>query len=714
MSDSSSVLPTETTAARLRHRLRDQLGLLVFAVFVSISLTAILGIDFTRQQQVMVNLGDRASQNIVAPRSVNYESVVLTEKLREDVTSEIYIYTLPSREIGRDQTNQARDTYRFIETVRTDTFATEETRLSYMQAIETLEVDDETAVLLLNLSQTEFNTAKNEVLRIIADVMQQDIRPEELRAAQQSVPRQIGFDLTPSQETVVAHLAPQFIVPNTFFDEEATAQARGEASANVEPIIRVITEGEPIVRVGEIAEADDIEALEQLGLLQVADSGWIEFAQAFLVSLLASTIFILYWWRFQYKSYRPWRYLAIIGILIIVFAAVARVMVFADVFYLYPAAAFTMLIAVISDIRLSLIATIVMAGLVGFMDASQLDLAVYTAVGAFIASMTLRNTQRFQSFFSAGLLGAAGNIAVILLFNISSDIELQSILGWFAMGLINGVALSPIITIAGFFFVGLFGVTTVVQLQDLSRLNHPLLQELLRRAPGTYHHSIMVANLAEQAAERIGANGTLVRVGAFYHDIGKMNRPPFFTENQEGANPHDTLDPYTSARIITGHVTEGLELAQKYRLPQSLQDFIAEHHGTRMVRVFYERAKEAAEEGEVVDPARFCYVGPRPRSRETGIVLLADTVEAASSAIRPSTEEEIERLVDSLVDDHLQQGQLDDSDLTMGDLQHIRDSFIETIKGRFHVRVRYPGNDEMMEEHTDNEGDMEGENEQSN
>jgi putative nucleotidyltransferase with HDIG domain len=263
-------------------------------------------------------------------------------------------------------------------------------------------------------------------------------------------------------------------------------------------------------------------------------------------------------------------------------------------------------------------------------------------------------------------------------------------------GLANGI-LSAALTLAGFFVMGgVFGVTTTLHLQDLSRLDHPLLQELLRRAPGTYHHSIMVANLAEQAAERTKANSALVRVGAFYHDIGKMKRPPFFTENQEGVNPHDSLDPYSSARIIVSHVSDGLELARRYRLPHRIRDFIAEHHGDRVVKGFYLKAKEQADdEADTVETKPFQHKGPRPRSRETGIVMLADAVEATSSALRPNTEKAIEKLVNSLIEEHLTEGQLDDSDLTLGDVRLIRASFIETLKGRFHLRVKYPGNEEL-------------------
>jgi cyclic-di-AMP phosphodiesterase PgpH len=204
--------------------------------------------------------------------------------------------------------------------------------------------------------------------------------------------------------------------------------------------------------------------------------------------------------------------------------------------------------------------------------------------------------------------------------------------------------------------------------------------------------------LAEQAAERTQANSTLVRVGAFYHDIGKMKRPPFFTENQEGVNPHDALDPYSSVRIIVSHVSDGLEMARRYRLPNRIRDFIAEHHGDRIVKGFYMKARsEAADEAEAdaIDVEKFRHKGPRPHSRETGIVMLADAVEATSSAVRPNTERAVEKLINSIVDEHVTEGQLDESGLTLGDIKQIRISFIETLKGRFHVRVKYPGNEEL-------------------
>jgi putative nucleotidyltransferase with HDIG domain len=252
---------------------------------------------------------------------------------------------------------------------------------------------------------------------------------------------------------------------------------------------------------------------------------------------------------------------------------------------------------------------------------------------------------------------------------------------------------------AGFYFLGsVFGIMTILQLLDLSRLDHPLLRDLLRRAPGTYHHSIMVANLAEQAAERIEANSALVRVGAFYHDVGKMHRPPFFIENQEGNNPHDSLDPYTSARIIISHVRDGLELARKHHLPHRIRDFIAEHHGERLVKNFYRKAVDMAEDEGTIDESLFRYPGPRPRSREAAIVMLADAIDATSTALRPNTESAIVKLVNTIIEDDLLGNQLEHSGLTLGDIEQLRISFIETLKGRFHVRVAYPDNELLLGE----------------
>jgi putative nucleotidyltransferase with HDIG domain len=271
---------------------------------------------------------------------------------------------------------------------------------------------------------------------------------------------------------------------------------------------------------------------------------------------------------------------------------------------------------------------------------------------------------------------------------------LTSLLQLMGTSVASGVflAVPAILSSLGFFLVGSWlGNRTYGQLHELARLNQPLLQQLLRRAPGTYHHSLMVANLAEQAAERIGADGLLARVGAYYHDVGKMVRPNFFVENQlDGNNGHDRLDPRTSAQIIISHVNDGLDLAKEYHLPHAVQAFIPEHQGTGLVKYFYHQACKQADTPACVDEADFRYPGPKPQTRETAIVMLADSCEAAVRAAQPPSTGEIDKIVQRITDDKLISGELDECSLTGRDLDQIRHAFVQMLHGVFHPRIQYP------------------------
>ncbi|HUV74995.1 MAG TPA: HDIG domain-containing protein, partial [Anaerolineae bacterium] len=264
---------------------------------------------------------------------------------------------------------------------------------------------------------------------------------------------------------------------------------------------------------------------------------------------------------------------------------------------------------------------------------------------------------------------------------------------------VANAVLAMSLTLGGFFlFSNVLKITTSLQLLELGRPTHPLLSELLLKAPGTYHHSLMVGNMAEQAAQAVGANPLLARVGAYYHDVGKILRPYFFAENQtDGENPHDRLDPETSAKIIISHVKDGIQLAKKYGLPKEIQDFIPQHHGTAVSSYFYHQACAQGEGSEQADEKRFRYPGPRPHSREAAILMLADEAEAASRANRPRSVEEVEKLIDSLIRGRLEAGQLDDSELTLRDLQKVRGTFSSVLQGIYHPRIKYP-EDSLEEE----------------
>lgn len=675
----------------------------VYALMIALGLTLILSFQLFQPSDVIVTLNEPATAEIVAPYTHTFTSEVLTEQARQDAAKAVADqYTALDLNIGRTQLNLASQMFNYIDTIRADSQANQARKIQYLQAIQTAVIDELVAADLLAMNEAEYTVARQEVLDIIDTVMRQEIKESQLRDAQRAARLQASLNLTRAQENVVTNLAPQFIVPNVFLDEVATQAKRAEAATAVQPISRTVYKGQVIIQAGKIVDAADLELLTELGLLQVK-TNWRTVISTFLSSLLAVVIISLFWQQFEPIIRQNTRYLAALGSIIWIFALLAKLLPTGTTYilYWYPLAAMAMLLAVIYDEAMSIVVTVIMAGLIGFNVANSLELTIYYAAGGLLAALTLRDAQRVNAFFRAGVVAAVGYITVIVIFRLTQDIGTLELLQLLLYGLANGV-LSAALTLVGFFALGsIFKMTTTLQLQELSRLDHPLLQELLRRAPGTYHHSIMVANLAEQAADRIKAQSTLVRVGAFYHDIGKMNNPSFFTENQEGHNPHDSIGPERSAEIIVSHVTDGLELARRYKLPDRIGDFIAEHHGRRLVRGFYLKAVEQAGGDETqVDESRYRYPGPRPQSRESGIVMLADAVEATSSALRPNTEKAIEKLVTTIIQEDLREGQLNNSGLTLGDIQMIRESFIEALKGRFHVRVRYPGNEEMEDRDT--------------
>jgi putative nucleotidyltransferase with HDIG domain len=669
----------------------------IFIVVLIVGMTLILSFDLPGSDQVEVTVGQPAPNDIFAPRALTYTSDLLTNQAREQASRSVAeLFTPLDLGIGRSQLANARELFAFIETVREDSSATNTKRLDYLRSIEMIVVDDEVAQGLLNLSPAEYDEVKANVFVIIEDLMREEIRPSQLADFQRAASRLASLELSLLQTQVVTEVARQFIVPTIFPNEEATTAARAAAVAAVEPITRSVARDQRIIRAGDIVTEADNELLSELGLLR-QERNWRHMASMFMASTLVVALLAMYWERFQKDRFPNGRYLGVLGGLILIFTLLAKIMLADDALsFWFPLAALSMLLAVVYDVRFSILVTVVMSALAGFINLNSLETTIFLAAGGVLSVLTLHDTQRISAFFRAGLIAGLGYIFSLVMFWLLQDTNPSILLLPLVYSLGNGL-LSSALTLAGFYILGgIFGIVTILQLQDLSRLDHPLLRELLRRAPGTYHHSIMVANLAEQAAERVNANSTLVRVGAFYHDVGKMVRPPFFVENQEGIDPHASLDAITSARIILSHVADGLDLARKYHLPFRIQDIIAEHHGTRMVKSFFRKAQEAAGEGVEVDPTPFRYSGPRPSSRESAIVMMADAIDAISTAVRPNTEKAIEKLVNSIIEEDILEGQLNLSGLSMGDIKEIRNSFIETLKGRFHVRVQYPGN-ELLE-----------------
>jgi putative nucleotidyltransferase with HDIG domain len=364
--------------------------------------------------------------------------------------------------------------------------------------------------------------------------------------------------------------------------------------------------------------------------------------------------------------------------------------------YLLPMPAVSKMLALVCGVPTAIVVAACLSLAVGQLASSNmaLELVMYAFVGSAIAALGLQRAERMNAFARAGVLTALTNVSIILIFAFMVTQPIPADTLWLRLGAaVLNAMLTSSFALAGYTLAGHYlGIMTPTQLQELARPTHPLLRQLLLNAPGTYSHTLMISNMAEHAAEAIGADPLLARVAAYYHDIGKLVQPFFFIENQANrVNPHDELnDPYESARIIIQHVTDGVALARKYRLPRQIVDVIPQHHGTMLVAYFYRVAKQRAPNGEV-DERAFRYPGPRPQTREAAIIMLADGAEATTRARHPNTVQELDDILKTIFRDRLLSGELDACDLHLRDLDQIRQAFLEILQGQLHPRIVYPG-----------------------
>jgi putative nucleotidyltransferase with HDIG domain len=468
--------------------------------------------------------------------------------------------------------------------------------------------------------------------------------------------------------------------------------------------------GAVIVSEGQVISAAAMEQLRDAGLADVHLQG-DHVAAAVLAALLGALALGGYLYLFQPREASSLPRLLLLVLLIVLWVAAAKLLlgqVLPDddrlfLAYLLPVAAAPMLVAALLDAGLAVVVAAVLAFLVTFAGFYQPDTrsvvasnptgafqmaSVFTLAGL-VGIYGVHRAERVNRYLVAGAGVAFVSFVGVLIFWLLDPGREGLDLPWALLTTGLGGLLSAVITVGAFIVLGLmFGITTRVQLMELAQLNHPLLRRLQAEAPGTFHHCVVVSNLAERAADLVGADSLLVRVGCYYHDIGKMMRPSFYIENQlDNRNPHERLDPYTSARIISAHVAAGMELARKHRLPAQVRAFISEHHGTRLVTYFY---RKASQEKPDVDPRLFAYAGPKPQSKETAIVMLADSAESVVRSSRDRSPERIDALVDAVISERLTEGQLEECELTLRDLKVIGESFKADLRGVYHPRIEYP------------------------
>ncbi|NLG84856.1 MAG: HDIG domain-containing protein [Firmicutes bacterium] len=542
---------------------------------------------------------------------------------------------------------------------------------------------------LLAIKPERFESLRRDLQRFLVPIQEKErISTLNLSVVRARLPEILATMGGDPGDRLLLEVLGGLLAPNLVLDRERVARLAEQAKEKIPPV--VYRSGEPVLEKGEIVTEEKYQLLQHLRLVEGKTGLPVAFLGLVLFVLALGALAVGYLHRFHREMLRQERFLYPIALTTILAAVVGKFFALnpsSNLAYFAPVAFGPILWTLFLEARLAFMLTVLLALLMGVINGFQLNLVLYTLFGGSVAVFVLHQRQQRADLMRSGLFIALANIFSVAL------------LGFFA----GAFPPWPRFLLAGFngftaavmaigllpFLENLFGLTSAIRLLELANPNQPLLRQMLIEAPGTYHHSIMVGNLAEAAAERIGADGLLVRVGAYYHDIGKLKRPYFFAENQlTQENPHEKLTPTLSTLIITAHVKEGVEMARLRGLPEAIVDIIEQHHGTDLVRYFYARAAESAQT-ELAE-TDFRYDGPRPRTKEAALVMLADSVEAAVRAMTKPGPAKVEALVTRIFKERLDDGQFDECDLTLRDLEQIKAAFLKVLGGIFHTRIEYP------------------------
>ncbi|MHB8075431.1 HD family phosphohydrolase [Desulfosporosinus fructosivorans] len=490
--------------------------------------------------------------------------------------------------------------------------------------------------------------------------------------------------------------------PTLTVDEETTEKLRAVARTTMKKDVLHYKANQKIVGAGDIVDESVFQVLVAYGLINSSNT-WKSASGIGLIVLIGIGTIWIYLLQYKRDILAVFNRIVLVGLTMVLVLAIGRGVISLNLGgtefnslsgALIPVAWATMTIAILIGVDVALLVAVVLAIFVAILvdptlsTALGLQTGIVALFGGFVGVYSVSHLSQRSDLARAGLFVSAVNVLMVSALALTTGMRLSVWLVGLLLGTVNGVASSFLTVGALHWFESGFRITSSVRLLELSNPNRPLLKRLLMEAPGTYHHSILVGNLAEAAAEAVHADATLVRVGSMYHDIGKLKRPYFFIENQfTQDNPHDKIAPTLSSLIITSHVKDGLELAKENKLPQQLQDIIAQHHGDGLVSFFYHKALE---ENEEVPEEAFHYEGPKPQTKEAALVSLADNVEAAVRSMKQHTPGRVEGLVRKIIKDKLNDGQLDQCDLTFQDLDRIAMAFVRVLSGIFHSRVEYP------------------------
>jgi len=681
----------------------------VAATVLILILTAILAVDLLPSAPVDYRVGELVREDIAAPKAISFTSSTLTDQARTAARAGVplqFDFTADKAiAIANEQANAFNDRVRRVDTAfATDLKAAE--RIALLQtAVPGL--SDTTQATLEKIDAPRWAAIRTEAARVLDATERTELRDTQAAETRATIESRMGGDLDEAERMLAAEIIRPLIVANSSFSQTLTDQAKDRAAENVQPVEVDIAQGEVVVRNGTPLTAADLEAIEALGLGQDAPLDVATLAGWFLLAVLAVTILLAWIWRFRPLLWHRGNVLLLIGLLFVGVSVALKITAGRELLgYFLPTAAIGMVLTILLDASVATIVMVLVAVMGGALAGSSLEFASYIFFGGLAGILAIRKGDRLQTFVQAGIAVFVVNALVVSVFSLLGTRDIRGVLElWFASG--ASAAGSAVAAVGTFAVLGsAFGILTVFQLLELANPSQPLLRRLLVETPGTYHHSLMVGNLAERAAEAIGGDPLVTRVAAYYHDIGKLSNPLAFIENQAGGeNIHDQLEPEVSAQILKQHVADGIDTAYAAKLPKALIAYIPQHHGTAVMSYFLARARERAAEpygglataegakaAAAVDERRFRHAGPKPQSREAALIMLADSVEASVRSLESRDEPAIRAMVSRIIDERVADGQFDESDLTFRDLERIKDAFVAQLLGMYHTRIAYPQN----------------------
>jgi cyclic-di-AMP phosphodiesterase PgpH len=672
-------------------------GVVVAAIIATV-IFLVLSANITLGQENL-EVGQIAPRDIRAQRDATFDSVSRTEEARDAASDEV----VPVTETIKSPTDNQEDQLLAFDTMSRRVARILDLRdagsLDENEVLDRLGDDapdimlgrrDDVAAMSAARWAVVSDAGRVALETILADPIREDVLFEQ-RAAVRDL---VTTDLEGAERELAGDLAASHVAPTEVVDEELTQEAIDQARAEVPPVEVSVLAGQRIVNEGEPITVEEFEMLDALGLTRPLVEVGTVVGNA-LIAILVAGLIAGFLWRFEPVTWHRNRSVLLFVLVLIVSAVALRIAADRTLLaFVVPTTASVLLIGILLQSGAGAVMAGTLAVLAGVMNRDALELAVYVLAGGLAALVTITRAERLNAFVRVFVVVAATNVAVLVAFSLLEQRDLAAGVQLAGAGILNA-ALSVALAAGSFALLGnVFGIMTVFQMLELANPSNRLLRRLLLETPGTYHHSVMVGNLAERAAETIGADPLLARVAAYYHDIGKMRNPLAFIENQAGAhNIHDDLSAETSARIIAGHIRDGIDLAYEHDLPVQIIGFIPQHHGTSVMSYFHGKAlREADGREDLVDERIYRYPGPKPQSREAAIIMLADGVEASVRSLDDKDEESIRAMVDRIVEARMEDGQLDDAELTLKNISQIREAFVGQLLGMYHSRIKYPDN----------------------